>query len=281
MIKKMRGLTIAIVLTTSLLGSDFVFAKDQKLSYDELMRQLETIKQDIQEKSKLTILEKEKISKDSHELVNQFLKDNRDLDNEKQFVLLNSLKDIDGLMYNVAIEKGNANFGSKSGTSIFTQSNDNQNFLGLVSTSSTTWSGRGDILISLEAKTYGLPHGHAGILSDKKDYVIEALPSPGVVHHSAEKYWSTVDDEGQYYVKNAKSADYQKAVDYAKAQVGEPYKLKTTLGNTSEWYCSKLVFKAWESAGFQVGSLDEYLGVVLPGSIIADWDTVKYINNPY
>lgn len=285
MLKKISGIALAFSLTASLLTPGFATAEDHKLSYAEIMEQIESIKEKIKEKPTLTLSEKEEISKDSHELVNQFLKDNRNLDNEEQLVLINSLKDIDGLMYNVEIEKGNTNFGSKSST--VTEQGEIHNSLDLVneseevSATSSSWYGIGDILISLEAKTYGLPHGHAAILSDIEDYVIEALPSPGVVHHSATKYWSTVDDDAQYYVKNASWSDYEQAVSYAKDQIGEPYKLKTTLGNTSEWYCSKLVFKAWEYAGFQVGSLDEYIGVVIPGSIKADWDTVEYISNPY
>lgn len=192
-------------------------------------------------------------------------------------------RDVDGLMYNLEAEKGNINFGSKSIN--YSKADAQQHSLSTTdeyqTTAITGWSGKGDILISMEAKTYGLPHGHAAILSTTKDYVVEALPSPGVVHQSATKYWSTVSDESQYYVKGAPDSAYINAVNYAKNQIGEPYKLKTTLGNTTEWYCSKLVFKAWELAGYQVGSLDEYLGVVLPGSIAFDVDTIKYKSNPY
>ncbi|MGG1663810.1 YiiX/YebB-like N1pC/P60 family cysteine hydrolase [Brevibacillus sp. NRS-1366] len=105
--------------------------------------------------------------------------------------------------------------------------------------------------------------------------VYEALPRPGVVHQFATKYWSTVDDESQYYVKDAEDADYKMAVAYAKSQVGDSYGLETTLSNSSVWYCSKLVYKAWKDAGFSIGSLDEYAGVVLPSSLIIDVDTVS------
>lgn len=280
MMKKISIFTTAVALTASLLNPGFVSAKDSDLSYDQVMKQLEMIKENIQEESTLTLSEKEDISKNSHELVNDFLKANHDLDNESQHDLLNSLKAIDGLMYNVTIEKGNINFGSKS--SNFTQSNEEHNSSDNVRKKRANhWSGTGDILISLEAKTYGFPHGHAAILSTTEDFVIEALPRPGVVHQSATKYWSTVDDEAQYYVKGASKSDYRKAVSYARDQIGKPYKLKTSLNNESKWYCSKLVFKAWEYAGFRIGSVDEYLGIVLPASIISDWDVVEYISDPY
>ncbi|MCM3032629.1 hypothetical protein [Niallia sp. MER 6] len=69
-------------------------------------------------------------------------------------------------------------------------------------------------MISFKAKTGGFAHGHAGILSTTKDKVIEALPKSGVVPQSATKYWSTVSDEQQYYVRNAPDKSYINAVNY-------------------------------------------------------------------
>ncbi|WP_349407921.1 YiiX/YebB-like N1pC/P60 family cysteine hydrolase [Pseudalkalibacillus sp. SCS-8] len=286
MFKKISVFSVAVALSTSLLTNS-VYANNStsSLSYQDVVSHLNSTKESIEGKMDISLNEKEKISKESYKLVNKFLDKNRNLTNQELSTLFNSLDEIDGLMYNVKIEKGNTNFGSKSisfkknnkESSIETQSVDIDPGGG----GYTYWSGKGDILISLEAKTYNFPHGHAAILSTIRDYAIEALPGHGVVQHSATKYWSGVSDEGQYYVRGAADVDYIQAVEYAKNQIGEPYKLKTSLNDTSQWYCSKLVYKAWRYAGYHVGTYDAYLGLVLPKSIIADWDTVKYKNNPY
>lgn len=254
MLKKIFSLTLIGLLITNVLIPLETFANENSLSYEQIIEKLENTKEDIKlNYNNLNLAQKENIREQSYELVNVFLDENRNLDIGKTDNLLSTLEDIDSLLYNLEEEKGNVNFGSKSinySKSSLKSANDFQ------TNAVTSWSGKGDILISLEAKTAGFPHGHAAILSTTKDYVIEALPKPGVVHQSASKYWSTVSDEGQYYVKGAPDSAYVNAVNYAKNQIGEPYKLATTLNNTSEWYCSKLVFKAWESAGYHIGTLD-------------------------
>jgi len=273
--KKVYSFSLALALAASLLTPEFASAKDS--SYDEVLKKLETVKEDIQKETKLSLSEKEKISKDSHDLVKDYMEQNPDMDVDDLRDLLSSVKEIDRMMYNVAVEKGNKDFGSKSTKNNYPKKISRQK----ISSASDSWTGYGDILVSLEAKTDFWRHGHAAILSTTEDYVIEALPRPGVVHQSATKYWSTVDDDNQYYVKGAEDADYKKAVAYAKSQVGDSYGLKTTLDNSSVWYCSKLVYRAWKDAGFSIGTLDEYAGVVLPSSLIIDADTVSYIDNPY
>lgn len=248
-----------------------------EINYEDALQKFETIKSQISSNNNLDIEEKEKVRKKNYELLNAFLDANKGMETQKVEKIISTVEDIDALMYDLEAEKGNTNFGSKS----IDYDPNNEKTYGEMRAAAATWSGKGDILISLQAKTGGFPHGHAAILSTTPHYVIEALPRPGVVHQSASKYWSTVDDEGQYYVKGAPDSSYIKAVSYAKNQIGEPYKLKTSLDNTSEWYCSKLVYKAWLSAGYHVGSLDTHLGVVLPASIKGDLDTVKYKNNPY
>ena len=37
----------------------------------------------------------------------------------------------------------------------------------------------------------------------------------------------------------------EKAIEYARSQIWKPYKYKTTKWNDDDWYCSKLVFKAY------------------------------------
>jgi uncharacterized protein YycO len=284
MIKKITNLAFSIAIVGSLLVPSNTYAKEKEISYEQVLQDLEKTKLDIQNATDLSLKEKEKISKETSKLVNEFLATDSDIEQEKIGEVIDSLKEIDGMMYDVVNEKGNENFGSKSVK--FKKSNKEAE-VGIAAVvepgdgGGTYWNGKGDILISYVAKTYGFAHGHAAVLSTTRDYVIESLPSPGVVHQSASKYWSTVSDEGQYYVKGASDYDYIEAANYAKSQVGDPYKLTTTLNDTTQWYCSKLVYQAWKAAGWQVGSLDQYTGFVLPESISADWDTIKYKSNPY
>lgn len=281
MLKKVLGFTLIVFLITNVLNPFSAFANGDILSYEQILNELENTKEDINVGNDMTVSQKESIREQNYKLVNDFLDANHNFDKEKVNILLTSLEDIDSLMYDLEKEKGNVNFGSKSTN--YSKSDVEQGSLNRVEkyAASNSWNGKGDILISMTAKTYGFPHGHAAILSTTPHYVIEALSKPGVVHQSASKYWSTVSDEGQYYVKGAPDSAYIKAVNYAKVQIGELYKLKTSLSNTSEWYCSKLVYKAWQSAGYHVGTLDAYAGVVLPESIRVDADTVKYKSNPY
>ncbi|MCX2829682.1 MULTISPECIES: YiiX/YebB-like N1pC/P60 family cysteine hydrolase [Bacillus] len=275
--KKLLSTVIAATILTLPYGVSHAEESSKVgLNYEQALKKFDTIKNSIGN-TKLDIKEKEKIRKENYELLNAVLDANKDMETQKVEKIISAVEDIDALMYDLEAEKGNTNFGSKS----IDYEPGKEKTSNKMQEAAASWSGKGDILVSMKAKTYGLPHGHAAILSTTPHYVIEALPSPGVVHQSASKYWSTVDDEGQYYVKGASNSAYLNAVSYAKNQIGEPYKLKTSLNNTSEWYCSKLVYKAWLNAGYHVGTLDAYLGVVLPGSIKSDMDTVKYKSNPY
>lgn len=193
------------------------------LSYDELVKELGTIQEKVK-KENLELAEKEDIREKSYELVSDLLSSNTDLNLQNKEVLLSTLEELDTLLYNVVAEKGNENFGSKSIN--YSKSDSEQKAQNETQQKAiASWNGKGDILISLKAKTWGFPHGHAAILSTTKHKVIEALPNPGVVHQSATKYWSTVSDEGQYYVKGAPDSAYVNAVKYALKQVSDPYKL--------------------------------------------------------
>lgn len=242
-------------------------------SYEQAINYFEDQKNQATNSADLSTEDKEVIRETNYEMLHNFV-DGNDLEPNQIENLMTILEDTDALMYNLDAERGNVDFGSNS-EGYSPDDEEEPTF------SINSWSGKGDILISLTAKTKGFPHGHAAILSTTSHYVYEALPSPGVIHQRASTYWSTVNDEGQYYVKGAPDSAYTKAANYAKKQVGKPYKLKTTLNNTSEWYCSKLVYKAWLDAGYHVGTLDAYAGIVLPESIRMDFDTVKYKSNPY
>ena len=120
-------------------------------------------------------------------------------------------------------------------------------------TTTIEWQNYGDILVTLDSKTLGWNHGHAGIVDFNKNRVIEANPGEGVQSKlSYNKYWKSVNTD-ELYVGGASQSNYKTAVNYAAKQIGKPYTIMTTLSNTDKWYCSKLVYKAWLSAGYNVG----------------------------
>jgi uncharacterized protein YycO len=77
--------------------------------------------------------------------------------------------------------------------------------------------------------------------------------------------------------KAASSTKRKKAVKYAKNQVGEGFKLKTSLFTSKKWYCSKLVFRAWNSVGYDLrGVRGTFLAgyvLILPNDIMIDLNT--------
>lgn len=116
------------------------------------------------------------------------------------------------------------------------------------------WINYGDILITLDAKTLGWKHGHAGIVDYYKNYVIEANPGTGVVRTASYiTYWTNKVRTDELYVGGATQDKYSKAVDFARAKEGTPYKI-SLLNDTKNTYCSKLVYQAWLSAGYNVGN---------------------------
>lgn len=145
-------------------------------------------------------------------------------------------------------------------------------------TPKATWSDRrGNILVSMTAKWSGiLTHGHAAIISNTYASVVEALPGV-VVEQLATKYWGGVNDEDECYVQGASWANYDNAIAYAKNQLGKSYAIKTPLTDLSQWYCSKLVYKAYESVGINVTRQYMYLGtikMVTPYDILMDHDLI-------
>lgn len=120
-------------------------------------------------------------------------------------------------------------------------------------TTTIEWQNYGDILITLDSKTLGWNHGHAGIVDYNKNTVIEANPGEGVKSKvSYRTYWAKVNTD-ELYVGGATQSNYKTAVNYAAKQIGKPYTILTTLNSTDQWYCSKLVYKAWLNAGYNVG----------------------------
>ena len=164
-----------------------------------------------------------------------------------------------------------------------TEANKNSNEIIMTTRSlSSSWAERkGNILVSMSAKTYGFEHGHTAIISDDIGKVLEALPGDenGVCNHMATKYWSTVDDEDELYAKGASWSQYDTAIQYAKNQFHEPYKIQTSLDDETSWYCSKLVYKAFEAAGVTVNDTYHYMPGVPGLKMVLPTNILWYENN--
>lgn len=115
-------------------------------------------------------------------------------------------------------------------------------------------------------KTGDSAFGHTAVLSMKRGYVIEATPykkKAEVFHHEYNKIWSTTDGVIQYKVtswlgKNKSKSERKKAVEFGMKQIGEPYALKTFVQTSDHWYCSKLTYRQWKSAGVDLKSVTDF-----------------------
>lgn len=104
--------------------------------------------------------------------------------------------------------------------------------------------------------------GHTAVLSDTRGFVIEATPYNGrarVFNHAVSNIWNRVDGVKQYRVtstfgKSATAKQRESAVNFGKVQVGKAYGLKTGTGSNDVWYCSKLTYRQWKYAGYDVAS---------------------------
>ncbi len=131
----------------------------------------------------------------------------------------------------------------------------------------------GDILITYDSETAGWNHGHAAIVRYDDTYIVEAWPGDGVRYH-VNNWADRFTDARGFWVSGADGADYDGAEGVAKAQLGEPYTIWTTKSNTSEWYCSKLVWYGWKQQGYE---LDHDGGTyVIPADLENDSQTTRF-----
>jgi len=115
-------------------------------------------------------------------------------------------------------------------------------------------------------KTGDSAFGHTAVLSMKRGYVIEATPykkKAEVFHQEYNKIWSTTDGVIQYKVtswlgKNKSKSQRKKAVEFGMKQIGEPYALRTFVQTSDHWYCSKLTYRQWKSAGVDLKSVTDF-----------------------
>ena len=146
-------------------------------------------------------------------------------------------------------------------------------------TSNSTLGTYGDILVNLAIDSGSIGFaGHAAIVSNDSNYTIESYAqswSPigldGVQIY--DNNWGT--SSGSLLVRpyNATSSQYSTAASFAYGKINLPYNWNFFDKNTtSKYYCSQLVWQAWNSAGIntETGSI--------PNAIIAPADLVNSSN---
>lgn len=135
----------------------------------------------------------------------------------------------------------------------------------------------GDILIALDSIT-----DHVGLVKDSY-VVIESHPdNPGGDVAYRDNNWGTRYNEIKgMEVKNASWTNQSEAIDYAEDQLGEPYNIWSGRWSTDEWYCSKLVWRAYYSQGIDLeGRTYEPRGThITPGDILDNPQTLVFYSS--
>ncbi|MMZ62587.1 hypothetical protein D1872_248030 [compost metagenome] len=131
----------------------------------------------------------------------------------------------------------------------------------------------GDILITYDNKHSGWEHGHAAIVRQDKNYIVEAMPSDGVRNY--QNNWGVrCDTKKKMYVNGATAAKKTAAQAYAAGKIGTKYSLLSTKSSTSSYYCSQLVWQAWNEQGFDLDSNGGF--IVTPAELERDFNTIVY-----
>lgn len=112
----------------------------------------------------------------------------------------------------------------------------------------------GDVFVTPQEQTLSYIHGHAGIGASGTGQVIEANKGVGVVlyNNRIDSYWRTKTDGGIYGVVGAAYDQYARAYQYANARIGCEYGFNALSSN--DWYCSELVWYAWDSVGYNIAT---------------------------
>lgn len=146
---------------------------------------------------------------------------------------------------------------------------------GGVSTLATTGSyptRKGSILVTDGLRVDSLV-GHAGIVLSSS-YTIESFPSGGV-QYKYDKWTSRYSKVWGVSTSSTSAAQDVEAADWAVAQKGDPYNyIFTDIENTSKFYCSQLVYKAFKTkTGVNVNWLG---GIVTPADIVNSGETYTF-----
>lgn len=131
----------------------------------------------------------------------------------------------------------------------------------------------GNIFATTDEKKFGIRHGHAGIGGFNNNDVIEANPGDGVKLYTnrINTYWRTNSDGGIYGVSGANANKYRTATNYAVSKIGKRYGFNSFDNN--DFYCSELVYYAWDSAGYNIASMRIWGEPILPLQLMVDSDT--------
>lgn len=126
----------------------------------------------------------------------------------------------------------------------------------------------GDILVSSDSIT-----GHAAMVVDKY-YTVEANANwhdthPGVA------IWNNIWKKRYKSMKGLRLKEVTKkqkqdAMDYCKAQVGEPYNIPRPgiIWDDDAWYCSQLVWRAYHEQGIDIVKANSNLSIVTPRELV-------------
>lgn len=124
----------------------------------------------------------------------------------------------------------------------------------------------GNIMMALDSIT-----DHVGIIKDRY-YIIDAHPanSNGGVDYTPNNWETRYNELKGLVVIGATAEEKAAAVSYATQQIGEPYDITSGHWTEDEWYCSKLVWRAWYEQGYDIeGRYFEPRGThVTPGDIL-------------
>ncbi len=131
----------------------------------------------------------------------------------------------------------------------------------------------GDVLVTYDNKTSGWNHGHTAIVRWDNNYIIEAMPTPGVRYHQ-NNWKSRFISERAFYVSGAAGSKYTNAARNAASRVGKPYAIYTSKTSTDKYYCSKLVWQAWRGQGWDLDADGGYW--VFPVDLERDAHTIRY-----
>lgn len=144
----------------------------------------------------------------------------------------------------------------------------------------TTYDIAGYVFVSLDSSSSGWNYGHAGIGHSSGGNVIEANPGDGVKLYTnrVNSYWSKCQSGGVYEINNASSSDYMTARDYAVNKIGRGYGFGPIDG---DFYCSELVYYAWDDAGYNIASSRVWGTLILPSHIMNDGDTILKASFPF
>ena len=144
----------------------------------------------------------------------------------------------------------------------------------------TTYDITGYIFASLDSSSLDIHYGHAGIGYSAGGNVIEANPGDGVKLYTnrVNSYWSKCQSGGVYAVNNAPSSSYVTAKNYAANCIGKGYGFDPIV---DDFYCSELVYYAWDAAGYNIASSRLWGTPILPAHIMNDGDTVLKASFPF